>query len=251
MGLIMETNEYYKMFEFENDYWWYRGLHELVLYYVDRFKRSRAPEELRIFDAGCGTGRLMEMMNDYGAVEGIDYSADAVSLCKERGLKCVEIGDLNTWNPPAESWDIIVSNDVICTSGVEDDLAVIETFYRALKKGGILILNLPAFDVLRRRHDVAVYGKRRYRKKKTLKQMEKLGFTAVRAAYRLPLLFFIILLQKYLLEPFKKGKIESDLKKLPPFLNNLLLKMNRIENKLTTIGISFPFGSSLFLVCKK
>jgi 2-polyprenyl-3-methyl-5-hydroxy-6-metoxy-1,4-benzoquinol methylase len=44
------------MFEFENDYWWYRGLHELTRHYVVKFKHAKSNEELRILDAGCGTG---------------------------------------------------------------------------------------------------------------------------------------------------------------------------------------------------
>jgi SAM-dependent methyltransferase len=251
----MEKNEYYKMFEFENDYWWYRGLHELVRIYVDKLKKENIKagkdNPLHIFDAGCGTGRMMELLDSYGTVEGIDYSEDAVKLCKERGLELAQPGDLNTWEPPAETYDVIISNDVICTSGVEDDLAVVEKFHKALKPGGIVILNLPAFMALRRRHDIAVFGKRRYRKRKTLDDLKKIGFIPVRASYRLPHLFLFILLQKNLVERFQKGKIESDLKKLPSLINSVLLGMHRIENKMISWGISFLFGSSLILVLRK
>lgn len=247
----MEKVEYYKMYSFENEYWWYRGLHELVRSYIRRLKNTKPGEELRIFDAGCGTGRMMELLRDFGIVEGIDYSADAVALCKERGLQRVEQGDLNSWNPPAEMADVIISNDVICTSGVEDDMAVVKTFYRALKKDGLLILNLPAFMALRRKHDIAVFGKRRYRKRKTLRQLKEIGFVPVFAGYRLPFLFFVMLAQKHLVERWSRKPAVSDLKPLPRFLNSLLLGLNRLDNTLITSGIPLPFGSSLFLVMKK
>ena len=247
----MEKNEYYKMFEFENGYWWYRGLHELVRYYVNQSKKENPHKELRIFDAGCGTGRMMEILDPYGKVEGMDHSKEAISLCKKRGLKNAQIGDLNTWEPPQDFYDVIVSNDVIYISTIEDDMAVVRKFHQALKDQGILTLNVPAFKMLQRKHDIAVFGKRRYRKRKTLRQLREIGFVPVYASYRLPPLFFVMLVQKHLIDPFSKGEVESDLKPLPCFINSFLLGMNRLENKIITAGIPLPFGSSLFLVSKK
>ncbi|MGD2087516.1 MAG: class I SAM-dependent methyltransferase [Candidatus Aminicenantes bacterium] len=247
----MKKNEYHKMFEFENDYWWYRGLHELTRHYVVRFKHKKSNEELKILDAGCGTGRMMELLEGYGIVEGIDHWEEAIFLCKKRGLKNIQKGDLNTWEPPAEVYDVIISNDVIYISTIADDMAVVEKFHRALKKNGILILNLPAFKVLQRKHDIAVFGVRRYRKKMTLRQLKEIGFVPVHASYRLPPLFFIMLVQKYVVDRLSKGEVESDLKELPYFINSFLLWMHRLENKIITAGIPLPFGSSLFLVCRK
>lgn len=248
----MEKNEYYKMFKFENDYWWYRGLHELVLYYANKYKKQQPPGQiLNIFDAGCGTGRTMEILAPLGTITGLDYSPEAIELCQERHLTHAQIGNLNTWTAPGNTYDLIISNDVICTSGILDDWAIIKKFHQALKPGGQLILNLPAYKILRRRHDIAVFGKRRYRKYKTLEQLKPIGFKTIRATYRLPLLFFVMILKKFLVESFNKNKIESDLKPLPKFINSLLLGGHRLENRLINIGIPFPLGSSLFLVCQK
>jgi len=247
----MKKNEYHKMFEYENKYWWYRGLHELTRHYVVKFKQTKSNEELRILDAGCGTGRMMELLAGYGIVEGIDHGQEAISLCKKRGLKNVQKGDLNTWEPTAETFDIIISNDVIYISTIEDDMAVVEKFHRALKKDGILILNLPAFKLLERKHDIAVFGVRRYRKKRTLGELREIGFVPVHASYRLPPLFFVMLLQKYVGDRLSKREVESDLKVIPSFINSFLLRLHRLENKIITAGIPLPFGSSLFLVCKK
>ncbi len=242
----MEKNEYYTMFQFENEYWWYRGLHELVLTFV-----KKRPAPLHILDAGCGTGRMMEMLQSYGTVSGIDYSVDAVTCCKERGLTNVRLSDLNTWKPEPETLDLIISNDVIYSSGVVDDMAVVEQFHRALKAGGLLILNLPAFMLLHRRHDIAVFGKRRYRKHATLSQLKQRGFVPVACSYRLPHLFFFLLLQKFLVEPFQKSVPKSDLNPLPNFINRFFLGLHRVENKWISAGLTVPFGSSLFIVCKK
>jgi hypothetical protein len=194
---------------------------------------------------------MMELLDGYGIVEGMDHWEEAISLCKKRGLKNVQKGDLNTWEPLLEAYYVIISNDVIYISTIEDDMAVVGKFHRALKEDGILILNLPAFKVLQRKHDFAVFGVRRYRKKRTLRQLKEIGFVPVHASYRLPPLFFIMLVQKYVVDRLSKGDVESDLKVLPSFINSFLLWIHRLENKIITAGIPLPFGSSLFLVCKK
>ena len=90
----MQLNEYNKMFAFENDYWWYRGLQELV---ESRIRMIRIGRRLTILDAGCGTGRCAPVLEPYGTVEVIDYSPAAVDYCESRGLKNCRVGDLNEW----------------------------------------------------------------------------------------------------------------------------------------------------------
>jgi SAM-dependent methyltransferase len=247
----MENHEYQLMYEFENGYWWYQALHELVLHHVQRFDRARTERKrrLRVFDAGCGTGRLMELLNPIAEVEGIDYSEEAIRLCKRRGLARAEQGDLNTWSPADSAYDVVISNDVICTSGVRDDKEAMRKFHHALRPGGLLILNLPSFELLRRRHDEAVCTVRRYRRDAALRTLREIGFSPVCATYRLPALFCFLLLQKHLVERFKRSRADSDLKPIPAWLNAVMYGFNRAENALLKAGLSLPFGSSLFLVC--
>jgi SAM-dependent methyltransferase len=243
----MEANEYQKMFDFEQDYWWYCGLHDLVRRWV---QRAPGGAERRILDAGCGTGRTLERLKGTGRGEGVDYSAQAIACCRQRGLEAVRVADLNDWRGEASAYDVIVSLDVVCTDGVRDDNAVFSEFHQALKPGGWLILNLPAFMLLRREHDIAVSGRRRYRRNPAMKQLAALGFVIERAGYRLPLLFLAILARKPF-ESLRSGPAESDLRPLPGWLNRLLRAGHLLENRLFTGGLSFPFGSSLFLVCRK
>ena len=244
----MEKDEYALMYELETDYWWYKALHELVEFHV---KKITAADQLRIFDAGCGTGKMVEILNSYGGVEGIDYSEEAVSYCKKRGLKTVKVEDLNNWNPNGELYDVIISLDVLYHAAVEDDMGVLEKFHTALKKNGTLILNLPAFNILRRRHDIQVSGKRRYRKDSIIGPLKDIGFIIQRASYRLPHLFFIILVKKALGKFAGPPRAKSDLSVLPSWLNKLFLFINRIENKVINSGVNIPFGSSLFIIARK
>ena len=113
-------------------------------------------------------------------------------------------------------------------------------------------LNLPAFNILARCHDQHVWGKRRYKKTLTVQMLNNIGFNISKATYRLPHLFFIILIKKVIEKISGSSKVKSDLFQLPSWLNKLFLRINHIENKLIISGINMPFGSSLFLVaCKK
>jgi SAM-dependent methyltransferase len=244
----MEKSEYLRMYTLESDFWWYKVLHDLVELTIRKNKKTGA---ISMFDAGCGTGRMMEILQKYGSLSGIDYSADAIGFAEKRGLKNIELGDLNKYNFQNDSYDVIVCLDVLYHAGIQNDLAVVEKLRQALKEGGILVLNLPAFDYLKRPHDAVVHTKRRYRKNIFVEDLKKIGFSEIRSSYRMPHLYFIILISKLLRGKSNTKESESDLKELPGWLNTLLYKFGRIENWWLKHGFGFPVGSSLFVVAKK
>ena len=71
----MQVAEYQNMFELETSHWWYTTLHKLVEISVAKEWKG---SHIKILDAGCGTGRMMEILSSYGNVEGLDYSPLAV-----------------------------------------------------------------------------------------------------------------------------------------------------------------------------
>jgi hypothetical protein len=49
-----------------------------------------------------------------------------------------------------------------------------------------------------------------------------------------------------------KRDTKSDIANIPAeFVNNALIKANKLENRAIAQGFSIPFGSSLFVVSKK
>jgi SAM-dependent methyltransferase len=246
----MDKNEYSIMYTVENDYWWYRGLQALVGKYIQRFAKKSAARPA-ILDAGCGTGRMMELASGFGTVEGFDFSTDALDFCAKRGLRSAVQQDMNDWTSPPSTYDIIYSLDVLCHSSIKNSQEVLNRFYSALKPGGMLIMNLPAFELLRRNHDAAVYTKHRFTKAPFVRMLKAAGFSVQVATYRLPHFFFIMLLKKFLekLSPSKKPR--SDLNLLPGWINGILLLFNYIENAMIFRGIPMPVGGSLFAVGKK
>ncbi len=242
----MRIDEYTNMFVLEDRFWWYRGIHDLILGYL----RKRASARLHILDAGCGTGKLMTLLAPLGEVVGIDASAEALQYCHQRGLSRVEIVDINEWSPAA-SYDVITCIDVLCHQGVREIGAVLGQFHRGLGPGGILILNLPAFESLKREHDAVVQTVRRLRREEFLPLLRDKGFEIELSTYRLPALYYAIRLRKALSPPREHGAPESDLKMIPPVADSILWWMNWIENRAILAGIRFPVGSSLFVVARR
>ena len=247
----MKKNAYTEMFVVEDTHWWYITLHDLITL-LSNTQFSKQP--LKILDAGCGTGGLLSILSRAGHdTEGFDYSEDALSLCHKRGLTNIIKADINHWVPNPKTYDLIASMDVLCHKWVHDEIKVLHNLAGGLKEDGLIMLNYPAFPILSRHHDQVVMIRKRYTKKTLEKIIAEAGLAPVILSYRLPNAFlFLILLRLY--ETIRKNDTaaKSDIADLPSgFVNRLLIKIGRIENRVIARGISIPFGSSLFVVAKK
>lgn len=250
----MNPAEYRRMFESEDSHWWYVGLHELILRHVAD-ESGRLGRRPRILDAGCGTGRLCQLMSSYGDVDGVDASQDALDCCRERGVPATRC-DLNDLETEPDSYDIITSIDVLYHRGIRDDVAVMERLRTGLRPGGMLILNLVAHEFLRSTHDVAVHTRERYTIRMLTERLERAGFENVLITYRVSLLFPLIAAYRILAGKFASRNVEvadvaSDVTLPHPLVNGLLLTSLRLENRLLATGATLPSGSSLFAVGRK
>ncbi|MDZ7934426.1 MAG: class I SAM-dependent methyltransferase [Emticicia sp.] len=152
------------MFEAEEKLWWYKILHEKVLKEIqNKFQENR---QIKILDAGCGTGGLMNflIMNGYQNIQGFDYSEDAVSFCKERSLNVQQTDITNFENVfEKEIFDVIVNDDVVYQFDNSTITNIFRTFQSILKSNGVIITNNNAFNIFYGTHDIAVGGKQRFK----------------------------------------------------------------------------------------
>ncbi|HWM90991.1 MAG TPA: methyltransferase domain-containing protein, partial [Thermoanaerobaculia bacterium] len=98
-----------------------------------------------VLDVGCGRGEALALFRDHGIpARGIDTSARMVALCRERGLEAEEgdafaaLADL-----PEASLGGVVSFHVIEHLPAASLDRLVRLAYRALKPGGVLILETP------------------------------------------------------------------------------------------------------------
>ena len=239
----MEDAEYRNMYTVEATHWWYVSLHGLILRSLPR----RRP--LTFFDAGCGTGRLMELLQPFGTAEGCDVSTHALAFCRERGLSAVRECDLNAVALEPDRYDVITSIDVLYHRGIRDDRQALERLRSGLRPGGTLILQVPAYAWLRSSHDDTVHTARRYTRSAVIALLRSAGFKVEKATYRVTLLFPAIAAVRLLQRVLPAGS-GSDVRRHSPLINRLLLAVMEAERTLLE-RISLPFGTSVFAVARR
>lgn len=249
----MRESEYRAIYSAEDTHWWYRGLRELVFESLRDYSRTKNGKGLKVLDAGCGTGATLVRLSREGyAGYGLDFSATALGFCRERGMERLARGSVTGLPFKGSSFDAVVSLDVIYHAAVQDDIGALKEFRRVLKKDGILIMNLPAYEFLRSPHDLANQTKTRYTKRMLAEKLCSAGFTAERLTYRNAALFPLIAavrLAKKLI-PGRPESRDSDLGEVNPFVNRALSGLLLVENRLIK-SVSMPFGTSVFCVARR
>ncbi len=99
----------------------------------------------KVLELGCSTGSLLSVMRDQGCdVVGIDLSPKFVEAAKRLHGIDVLLGDLNDFDLPANSFDLIVLFGTI--GNLKDPSSYFRRFRQLLKSTGFLIFNFVDAD---------------------------------------------------------------------------------------------------------
>lgn len=244
----MQNQEYLSMFKVEQSHWWYKGLRQILKFWVNKVG-SRS-----ILDAGCGTGMNMQMFDSENKeIHGIDPSELAIGFCKQRGLQNLSKGFIQKMDYENEKFDTVYCMDVLGILDDEDIEKSIIEFSRVIKNNGSLIINSAALDWLYSKHDLACNLRRRFYKKELVEILERNNYKIVKATYRVFLLFPLVALVKIIEKIGLSGnkKVENgDLEKTNVLFNTLFPIIMFVENKILQI-IDLPIGTSIFIVAQK
>jgi ubiquinone/menaquinone biosynthesis C-methylase UbiE len=245
----MSPEEHDIMRSVEEHYWWYQALRQHVIASI-----KPALPDFSLLDAGCGTGGMLEVVrHEFPTADltGIDQSAHALELTAARktGAKLLGAG-VHELPFPSNSFDFVLSLDVLVSVGVDDSLALHEA-HRVLRAGGTLILNVAALEFLKGAHDRAVDADRRYTRRQLQVLLEGAHFQIERLSYWNALLTPpIALVRWWSRSRSQAGKPRSDFRPLPPMLNSILKHVAALELSASR-HVSLPFGTSLFAVARK
>jgi SAM-dependent methyltransferase len=245
----LDPEEYELIYRVEDRHWWYLGMLAISRALLDRSYRSF--HNLRILDAGCGTGAAMTgWLAGYGTVTGLDLSPLALGFCRLRKAGSLVRGTVTQLPFESLSFDLITSFDVLYESSVTDDGHALMEFSRLLVPGGRLLVRLPAYDWLRGRHDAVVHTARRYSLPQVAGLFHQSGLTLELLSYANTFLFPIALLKRLWERIWLSGRPRSDLSYPLGPLNALFRSILMLEVPFITHS-GLPFGLSLVAVGQK
>ena len=242
----MNADEYLKLAEVEDRMWYFRSLHAHVARLLAGVKRDAA-----VLDAGCGTGGMilrLRAKEPGWKFSGIDFMPLACELTRKRCGAEVDIREASVMALPfgEASFDAVVSADVICQV-VDADVAVKE-FFRVLRPGGVVVINVPAYMWMWSYHDDSCQTKHRYTRPEVEGLLRAAGFAERRTTHWNALPFPLVWAKRKLL---RTAQDTSDVKDYPAAIDAMFGAMMSIEHAWLRAGGTWAWGTSVLAVARK
>ena len=243
----MNSDEYLKLAEVEDRMWYFPSLHWHVRHGLERGGLADAAD---VLDAGCGTGGLVLRLRTQRPAwrwTGIDFSALGVELARRRvpGVTFEE-ASITALPQGDATFDAVVSADVICQ--VDDPAVALAEFFRVLRPGGIVAINVPAYMWMWSYHDDSCQTKRRYTRPELAGLLRGAGFEDVRTTHWNALPFPLLWAKRKI---FRTAQDTSDVKPYPAVLEAGFNAAMAVEHAWVRVGGRWAWGSSVFATARK
>lgn len=242
----MNIDMYRIFFEIQKKHWWFATKKRIVLDAIDRCLSKNG--NIKVLDIGCGSGLMLNALEDIGQTFGMDMSDDAINFSKEIFSGKVEKGFLPDQIPYEENYfGLITALDVI--EHVDRDIDSLKAIRSRLVLGGKAVITVPAYMFLWSSFDEMNEHKRRYTLPELNTKLIQAGFTVETISYFNTLLFPVVFVVRILNNALKRdGASDVD---MPNWLMNFVLeKIFGIEKYLLKF-VNLPFGVSILAVVRK
>jgi SAM-dependent methyltransferase len=234
----------------EATHWWYAARRNLLRDALG--KLLPADREHCILDLASACGGNFEPCASRGRVVGIDLSPVAMSYCAQRSAASLVQGDVQVLPFGDRVFDAVVAFDVF--EHLPDDVAAMREAARVLRPESVLLVNVPACQALFSEHDVAFEHHRRYSRRELRDKLRTAGFEVMQISYWSFFLFPAVFAARKAarLLARKDRTATSDFHKpIPRPATWLFTQLSRFEVGHMQRGGSFPFGVSLYAICRK
>jgi SAM-dependent methyltransferase len=248
---MMNPAEFANIAQAEQDFWWYRGMREIVFRLLDPLVAGRSVR--RTLEAGCGTGHFAQALTErYGLrVFPIDLGWEGLRHGQRLGVDRLAQADVAALPFSSSAFDLAVSMDVIVHFPRGEEESAARELARVLAPGGLLVIRVSALDALRSRHSRFAHERQRFTRGRLRSLVERQGLEILRCTYANALLAPVAFAKFRICEPLLRRKPQSGVQPVSPWLNRALYLPLEWESRWIGAGRDFPLGQSLILLARK
>src|SRR5262249_17037524 len=139
----------------------------------------------RVLEAGCGTGYLSKLLAKRYRWDmlPLDLRSEGLAYARGYGLERLVQGDITSLPFADQSFDAVISMDVVVPFPRSAEARAFLEFARVLNPEGLLAVRVSALDTLRSRHSEFAHERQRFTKSRLIHAVKGSGFCAIRATY--------------------------------------------------------------------
>ena len=233
----------------EERHFWFKGLRRTARQVLDAELRGRRVSQ--VLDCGCGTGRNLDWLADYGPVAGVELSPTGLAVAGRHHRPVVQ-GTVTHLPVADASVDLATSFDVLYCLPDDDERQALREMMRVLRPGGLALFNVAALDILRGSHSTLTMEVRRYTRARLRTRVEAAGFEVARMTFTNFVTFPLTLAVRW--SDRIRGQADtastSDLHVPAGPVNATLDVAMRLESQILRV-VDLPIGSSLLCLARK
>jgi SAM-dependent methyltransferase len=246
----MRAEDFELLYRLEETYWWFAAMRRIT-------DTIAAPDlarlNLKILDAGCGTGfNLGHYAAGSHDVYGLDIASDALEHVRRRGFRKVAQASITDIPFRSDTFDMVFSFEVVTQTPYDAHDAALREMQRVLRRGGHFFIRVPAFMWLWSSHDDELQVRYRYTRDELVKRLERCGFAVEWSSYANGFLFPVILARRLLKRVGIGGG--TDVKPLPRglgWVDGVFRRILEREALWFKSGRRLPFGLSVICYARK
>src|SRR4051795_2882772 len=172
MSAFMNPAEFANIRAVEQEFWWYRGMRQILFRMLDPFLKERRMD--RVLEAGCGTGYFSHCLQKERGwpVVPLDLSGEGLRYARALGVERPVQGDIGALPFADDTFDLVLSLDVIVHFPRGQEHIPMRELARVTRPGGLIVLRVSALDILRSRHSEFVFERQRFSRARLRELME-------------------------------------------------------------------------------